>query len=364
MVTGPDEPLDPDAGTPALLRHTAELATRFREGLPERRVGPDRAVGADELRAALGGPLPEQGEDAAGDRSSGSPGRPIPGWSAWPGRATSASSSAARCRPRSPPTGSPSPGTRTPASTSCSPAAVVVEEWRPAGCWSSWACPPASGRLRDRRHDGELHRARRRTSRRPRSGAAGTSRSTDSTARRAIAVVVGDEAHVTIARWRSRCSASAANASKRSPADGRAGWSPRRCARARGLRWAADRLRAGGQREHRRVRSARRDRRPPSARGRRLAPRRRRVRPVGGGGPGAARICSTASSAPTPGRPTRHKWLNVPYDCGHRVRRATRRAPGGDDARRAVPRPDRRATSATRFDCVPEFSRRARGFAV
>src|SRR6187200_3298146 len=64
MVTGPDEPLDPDAATPALLRHTAELATRFREGLPERRVGPDPMVGADALRAALGGPLPAAGRDA------------------------------------------------------------------------------------------------------------------------------------------------------------------------------------------------------------------------------------------------------------------------------------------------------------
>src|SRR5579885_12964 len=47
----------------ALFRLTAELAADFYEGLPERRVFPDAT--ADELREALGGPLPETGADAA-----------------------------------------------------------------------------------------------------------------------------------------------------------------------------------------------------------------------------------------------------------------------------------------------------------
>ena len=58
METGTATPIDPDAGTPDLLRHTAELAARFRQGLPDRPVGPDPAADADALRAALGGPLP------------------------------------------------------------------------------------------------------------------------------------------------------------------------------------------------------------------------------------------------------------------------------------------------------------------
>ena len=44
-----------------LLKRTTDLALEFLEGLPERRVGP--AVSIEELRASLGGPLPESGED-------------------------------------------------------------------------------------------------------------------------------------------------------------------------------------------------------------------------------------------------------------------------------------------------------------
>jgi glutamate/tyrosine decarboxylase-like PLP-dependent enzyme len=45
-----------------LLKRTADLAIEFLDSLPERRVGP--AISIEDLRAALGGPLPEQGEDA------------------------------------------------------------------------------------------------------------------------------------------------------------------------------------------------------------------------------------------------------------------------------------------------------------
>jgi glutamate/tyrosine decarboxylase-like PLP-dependent enzyme len=44
-----------------LLKRTTELALEFLGSLPHRRVGP--TVPIEELRAALGGPLPEQGED-------------------------------------------------------------------------------------------------------------------------------------------------------------------------------------------------------------------------------------------------------------------------------------------------------------
>jgi glutamate/tyrosine decarboxylase-like PLP-dependent enzyme len=46
-----------------LLRETADLAADFLEGLPDRPVFP--RVGVDELRARLGGPVPEEGTDAA-----------------------------------------------------------------------------------------------------------------------------------------------------------------------------------------------------------------------------------------------------------------------------------------------------------
>ncbi|HEX9945098.1 MAG TPA: aminotransferase class V-fold PLP-dependent enzyme, partial [Thermoanaerobaculia bacterium] len=44
-----------------LLKRTADLALEFLEGLPDRRVGP--AISVEDLRASLGGPLPERGED-------------------------------------------------------------------------------------------------------------------------------------------------------------------------------------------------------------------------------------------------------------------------------------------------------------
>src|SRR4051794_7889571 len=45
-----------------LLRRTADLALEFIDSLPHRRVGATASI--EELRAALGGPLPERGEAA------------------------------------------------------------------------------------------------------------------------------------------------------------------------------------------------------------------------------------------------------------------------------------------------------------
>ena len=84
------------------LERAYRLATAFLDGLDERHVGP--ATDATALRAALGGPLPETGEDAAASSTRSPPGS-IPASRPAPARATSGSSSAARCRPRSPPTG-------------------------------------------------------------------------------------------------------------------------------------------------------------------------------------------------------------------------------------------------------------------
>ncbi len=57
----PDRPLDAD--TPELLRHTAEYAIDYRASVPTRPVGARPGLTSDELRATLGGPLPEGPRD-------------------------------------------------------------------------------------------------------------------------------------------------------------------------------------------------------------------------------------------------------------------------------------------------------------
>jgi glutamate/tyrosine decarboxylase-like PLP-dependent enzyme len=57
MAERPEPEPETDAG---LLRRTAELALEFLDGLPHRPVGATATI--EELRAALGGPLPERGE--------------------------------------------------------------------------------------------------------------------------------------------------------------------------------------------------------------------------------------------------------------------------------------------------------------
>ena len=158
---------------------------------------------------------------------------------------------------------------------------------------------------------------------------------------------------------RPRPRAGEAGAGRRPGADGRGG-------AARGpavLRRPADRLRAGGEREHRRLRSARRDRRrSPRAPAR---PGSTSTAPSGSGraaSPALAHLvrgAERADSWATDG----HKWLNVPYDCGIVI-------VDDPEAHRAamtiaaayLVQTERRERDP--FDYVPEFSRRARGFTV
>jgi len=57
------DPRAAEAGTSDLLRATAEQAIAYRASLGERRVGARPGLTANELRARLGGPLPDGGED-------------------------------------------------------------------------------------------------------------------------------------------------------------------------------------------------------------------------------------------------------------------------------------------------------------
>ena len=171
-----------------------------------------------------------------------------------------------------------------------------------------------------------------------------------------ITVVVGDEVHVSLLKalgmlglGRERVVRVPADAQGRMiaaqlPADRR----------------PDDRVHAGGQREHRRVRSARRDRCAP-ARDRRVDSRRRRVRPVGGGVRLRSARWPTASTSRTRWRPTRTSgstcrttaaWCSCAT--GARSIRRCRRAP----------RISSQGETRDPHLFVPEMSRRARAVEV
>ena len=115
-----------------LLDAAAGHAAAYLESLPERPVGAPRRFGrtrARRLRAEPArrarGPAPGARRARRGCRRRGSP--------RWARRATSASSSAARFRRPSPPTGWRRPGTRTPGLASPTPAVAAIEEI--TGAW-------------------------------------------------------------------------------------------------------------------------------------------------------------------------------------------------------------------------------------
>ena len=134
----------------------------------------------------------------------------------------------------------------------------------------------------------------------------------------------------------------------------------RRAARELDARRPGDRVRAGRQRQLRRVRPAGADRRRLRA-GRRVAARRRRVRAVGGREPGAPAPRRAASSAPTRGPPTPTSGSTSPTTAAWRSSPTAPRT----GARWASP-PPTWSTSDHRdnYEYTPEASRRARGFAI
>ena len=186
----------------------------------------------------------------------------------------------------------------------------------PAGCGRRRSCRPVAARaarvartrerrLRDRLPHGELHRARGGAARTAASRRLGRGVRRSCSARRALRVVVGDEVHVSVDRRAADAGDRIARRSfacRRRPGADAAG-----CAgdgAEHGDEGPDDRLRSGGQREHRRVRSIRRDRRSPHAVGAWL-------HVDGAFGLWAAReqrrcaITCRASSAPIRGQPTR-----------------------------------------------------------
>ena len=231
--------------------------------------------------------------------------------------ATSGTSSAARCRRRWARTGSRPSGTSAPGSEPLGPSASVAEVI--VGDWLKELLglpPDASFAITTGMSDGPRHRARRGTPRRARSAGLGRPRARAGrlrrpiTRRRGSAPARDDRPCPPAARDRRRADRRRAGRRRGPHAPGRAAQPP--SLRATGRPSSARRPARSTRARSTRFVGDRRDR----ARDGRVAPCRRRLRPVGGGEPDAARICvdgcADADSWATDG----HKWLNVPYDCG------------------------------------------------
>ena len=238
------------------------------------------------------------------------------------------------------------------------PGVVGVEEVAAAWLLQLLGLPVRCGRrLRDRRHDGELHlpgRGARPGARPGRLGRRG---------RRALPAPRGcgcSSAPRGTGRWSWRCATWASACPSRSPSTSRAGWTPRTSARRlAGGDGAGDRLPAGRQHPLRRVRS-----RWPRAvevahSRRRLGARRRRLRALGRRrpGPGAADR--------RPGRggllgDRRAQDAEHPLRRRHRDRRRRRRACTGRWAcTRATSCRRRRSTRSRSSRRCPAGARRA-----
>ena len=341
----------PSGGPPSSRRASSRRWTR---GRSRRRATRRRCA----LRSAARSPRPARTPSRS---SSGSPATPTPASSRWPARGTSGSSSAATTRPPSPRTGSRRRGTRTSACTRRTRATIVEET---AGGWmlDLLGLPPGASHGFDTggtmanftgiaagRH-ALLERAGWDVERQ---GLYGAPRARRGHRRRGPRDDLG---------WRSSTSGSGASASTSCRPTSRAACGSTGCAR----RWprarARPRLRPGGQREHRR-RSTRSRRSPTSSgpattRGSTSTERSACGPPRRRGSPGLVAGVERADSWATDA----HKWLNVPYDCGfvatadpsaHRAAMSIAAAYLVQDTGRA-----------RRVDWTPEFSRRARGFAV
>ena len=129
-----------------------------------------------------------------------------------------------------------------------------------------------------------------------------------------------------------------------------------------GDRRPGHRLRPGGQREHRRLRSVR-GADPDRPRARRLGPHRRRVRDLGRRGALAATPDAPAHAAADSWSTDAHKWLNVPYDSGLVFVRdaAAHHAAMTLGAEYYI---ETEGGERDNYNWTPESSRRARGFSV
>ena len=343
------------------LERAYRLATDFLDGLAERHVGPETDADGPARRARRPAARDRGGRRPTSSRRSRP--APIPASRRAPARATSGSSSAAPLPAALAADWLTSAWDQNASLYAISPAAAVVEEvgggWildlldLPRGTATGFvtgatmanlACLAAARHARARP---PRPRPRPRRPRRlPARDGGGRGRGARVGARRA-------------APARASASGSSSRVADRPAGTGRPrGLRRRRSPPSTGLH----RVRAGGQREHRRDRRPARPRRRRQ-RGRRLAPRRRRVRHLGPRRAVASRTSPPAPSGADSWATDGHKWLNVPYDCGVAIVRdpaALEAAVGIAAAYLARPADGARDPAAW----TPELSRRGRAFPV